>query len=821
MRRKILLVLVISILCVIFSGVLCASAEPYGDLTYTVTGNEITITSCAKSATVVNIPDKISGKPVTAIAEDAFSECEILETVTIPGSVKSIGDYAFYYCTSLKSVTIEYGITEIPCSAFERCFSLESITLPESVTVINENAFSHCESLSSITLPESVTKINRDAFLNCLKLESVLIPKNVTNIQSKAFCGCDSLTGIAVDKDNAYYLSVDGVLFDKEKTKLISFPCGKSGNYIIPETVTNIALDAFHRCTKLESVIFTGNIYTVACFMDCTALEKVILPEEVTYIGENAFWGCTSLKEINLPEGVIGIGSRAFSDCESLKSINLPESLTKISLGAFAGCKSLESIIIPDSIERIETEVFSGCSSLKKVSLPEDLSVIGTSSFSGCKSLENIVIPYYANIYSDAFENCTSLKNVFYMLYDPERVSYYDFGSDVKRYYGYWPATGIGIDSDTLDLLVGQTSKLVATITPGNATQKVVWKSDNPSVATVTENGSVEAVTDGTAKIIASTLAGEQVAECQVSVSWGGYPAVIVYNSETGKLTVSATEAGTLYVTTYSGGRLEKVEEYNVTVGTTKDVCTFGTNQKAFVWNKDLEPLCEVFILPRDGSSAGSIKSCGSDTVPFIITELEAIGENTYNIYGYNGRSEATLTNPVKSSPESYEVFAKLAKDESGKGYVVRFGKDKDGNVTLDEKNIIFCSDSTFRETVMSNHITVNHGWKKYGVGCYIKGAASGKTYEMIWGYVNNVEDAYVEILDDADKNESHIYTNNNGALVLKYEKAGNSFNITKLKYSVNSVLDVETIKFGEGNPTEVFVYGINGTTLQIVIIKE
>lgn len=66
------------------------------------------------------------------------------------------------------------------------------------------------------------------------------------------------------------------------------------------------------------------------------------------------------------------------------------------------------------------------------------------------------------------------------------------------------------------------------------------------------------------------------------------------------------------------------------------------------------------------------------------------------------------------------------------KGYVVRFGKDNDGNVTLDEKNIIFCGDSTFRETVMSNHIDENSGWKKEGDGCYIKGTASGTTLQIV-----------------------------------------------------------------------------------------
>ena len=231
---------------------------------------------------------------------------------------------------------------------------------------------------------------------------------------------------------------------------------------------------------------------------------------------------------------------------------------------------------------------------------------------------------------------------------------------------------------------------------------------------------------------------------------------------------------------------------------------------------KGSEPKVVVFY-----NMSANVNKAKADTVPFVITELEGIGEDKYNVYGYNGNSEATLKTPLVSSPESYAVFTQLALDRGGKGYVVRLGRDADGNVTLDEKNIIFSNDSSLRAEVMSNHASANHGWTKVGAGCYINGSISGNTYEMIWGYVHSVGDSYVNILDRNVEDAAHIYTSYDNALVLKYEKAGSGFDIIKLEDGVAAALDTETEKFGASAPTEVFTYGTNGTTLQIVIIKE
>ncbi|MBR4893255.1 MAG: leucine-rich repeat domain-containing protein, partial [Clostridia bacterium] len=198
---------------------IAASAATYGDLTYSVSNGEVTITDCNQSASgSIEIPSTLDGYPVTSIGEYAFYRCESLTSTTIPDSVTSIGEYAFSYCTSLTSITI-----------------------PDSVTSIGGAAFYHCESLTSITIPDSVTSIGGSAFSSCTSLTSITIPDSVTSIGYGTFYHCESLTSITVDIDNDVFASQDGVLFNKNKTYLIQYPTGNSRiEYTILDSVTSI-----------------------------------------------------------------------------------------------------------------------------------------------------------------------------------------------------------------------------------------------------------------------------------------------------------------------------------------------------------------------------------------------------------------------------------------------------------------------------------------------------------------------------------------------------------------------------------------------------
>ena len=357
--------------------------------------DKVTITkaSLGKGRTTVTIPSSICGVPVTAIGEEAFQDYTSLESVTIPNSVISIGEKAFSHCTSLASVTIPNGVQTIRNSTFVGCTSLASVTIPNSVTSIEKWAFNGCTSLTSVTIPSGVQTIGNDAFVNCTSLKSIV-----------------------VDDANIYYSSKDGVLFNKEKTALITYPCGKTDtSYTIPSGVTSIGEHAFRGCTSLESVTIPSGVQTIgnSAFFNCTSLASVAIPSSVTSIGDEAFVDCTSLASVTIESGLQTIGNSAFQGCTRLASVEIPDSVTAIGNQAFCDCTGLANVTIPSSVKTIEYYAFLGCTGLKSVTIPHSVTAIGNNAFQNCRSLESVTIESgVQTIGYRAFEGCTGLKSV-------------------------------------------------------------------------------------------------------------------------------------------------------------------------------------------------------------------------------------------------------------------------------------------------------------------------------------------------------------------------------------------------------------------------
>ena len=381
---------------------------------------------------------------VTSIGRYAFSGCKSLTSITIPDSVTSIGSMAFYYTAYYNDESNwNNGVLYISDCLININDDFDSTTdyiIKDGTRIIADSAFYNSENLISVTIPDSVTSIDESAFENCTRLAS-----------------------IDVEKDNSYYSSQDGVLFNKDKTELIQYPAGnKRTTYDIPNSVKSIGSSAFENCTSLASVTIPNSVKSIgsSAFENCTSLASVTIPNSVTSIGSSAFSGCSNLKSVNyngtkaqwksingysnIPiaiictDGITGNGSvvtidnlkyKIYDDTASLvsytgssKNFVIPESVTyegltfKVtSIGdyAFYNCTSLTNVTIPNSVESIGDNAFRDCSSLTNITIPDSVTNIGSIAFDGCTSLTSVTIPNSVTSISwHAFSGCGRLTGI-------------------------------------------------------------------------------------------------------------------------------------------------------------------------------------------------------------------------------------------------------------------------------------------------------------------------------------------------------------------------------------------------------------------------
>jgi hypothetical protein len=193
-----------------------------------------------------------------------------------------IAAFAFFICSTLAGPAAQFGdftyveydtyveITYYPREATGDVIIPNEI-VGKPVTSVGVAAFRFCRWLTSVTIGNGVTSIGEQAFSYCNTLTSVTIPDGVTIIGKAAFSRCSSLMALTVNASNPVYSSVDGVLFDKSQTTLISFPSGRTGSYTIPESITSIGESAFLDCTNLTSVTIPDGVTSIemAAFGDC------------------------------------------------------------------------------------------------------------------------------------------------------------------------------------------------------------------------------------------------------------------------------------------------------------------------------------------------------------------------------------------------------------------------------------------------------------------------------------------------------------------------------------------------------------------------
>lgn len=417
---------------------------------------------------------------ITATAFEYTVSCEV--TVTGDGlSGLCNSNLKWNYDPSIQKLTL-IGEGSVPymktiCQKFYD--KIKTICFSVGITGVDSSAFQYCTNLEEIIIPDSLTKIGQYAFRYCRSLIHVIIPKSVTIIGDDAFYNCTSLKSFTVDENNKYYSNDEyGALFDKEKITMIQFPSGNIvTEYTVPDSVKNIKIRAFLKCSNLIEVTVPAGVKKIAAFtfsgcsdlakvtiyeglteienyafQYCTSLESVIIPDSVTQIDSGAFHGCISLKHITLSESLMGISSSTFSGCSELYSITIPASVTSIDNSAFQECKSLTKIevdsrnkyfssdengvlfnknkttlikfpqknnltkyTIPDGVISISKVAFLACINLESITIPDSVISIGISAFNGCQSLRSATVPgSVTSIDNYAFNGCTSLTHIGY-----------------------------------------------------------------------------------------------------------------------------------------------------------------------------------------------------------------------------------------------------------------------------------------------------------------------------------------------------------------------------------------------------------------------
>ena len=356
----------------------------------------------------INLPESLM-----SIGSYAFKDCAIMN-IMIPDNVTDIGNYAFGGCSNLKNIILPDGVKSLGFYTFGGCSNLRSIVIPKGVVTLGDSVFSECINLTDIVIPDSVTDIGNYAFIGCKSLKSITIPSSVTRIRNGVFSDCSNVS-IAVDKNNAFFSCIDGVLYDKDITRILFVPDSVT-DICIPSTVTDIS-GAFSGNKGIKSVtIESGSRLTGIgdrTFFDCSNLTFVTIPKGITYIGYEAFSGCTSLTSIDIPEGVTRIAYHSFYDCSNLTSIVIPDGITTIESDVFSGCTGLKSVFIPESVTSIDDRAFCDCNSLISIDIPESVTYIGYAAFSGCSSLASVVIPDgVTSISSHTFMYCNGITSI-------------------------------------------------------------------------------------------------------------------------------------------------------------------------------------------------------------------------------------------------------------------------------------------------------------------------------------------------------------------------------------------------------------------------
>lgn len=294
---------VVMMLGILTIAPLTVSAATYGDFEYTLEDDyTCTITKYNGSAANVTIPSTIYGNKVCKIGKEAFKNNKNVQYIKVPQTVKVIQTDAFSYCKKLKKIDLPEYANEIQNYAFAQS-AIENIVLPNGITYLGELLFYRCENLKTVKIPNTVTCVRSYAFAYCTSLQSIIIPdsvdhfdewltfKDCVNLRSitigsglennvhmcdgtdtSYFYGCSSIESITVTNKNKNYCSIDGVLYSKDKKKLLLYPPAKKDKeYVITNGVETIGY-TFSNCKYLKTITIPSSVDDIVNSLDVSGI---------------------------------------------------------------------------------------------------------------------------------------------------------------------------------------------------------------------------------------------------------------------------------------------------------------------------------------------------------------------------------------------------------------------------------------------------------------------------------------------------------------------------------------------------------------------
>lgn len=366
----------------------------------------------------------IISKGITEIGKASFNGANKITGVEIPDSVTLISDYAFQYCKSLTKIEIPGTVKKIGNwwgnvngQIFNGCSNLKEVILEEGIEEISGRAFDSCSKVKEWKLPKSLKRIGPCAFRN-ISVEEFNIPENVESIAA-TFISSSNLSRINVDSNNKYFTSVDGILFDKDSTRLIKYPENRDGNsYEVPNTVKTIDANAFISCKNLQTIVIADSVEKIGdSAFDGSKLKTINLGGGITNISNKPFYGAWNLTNINvitendkyesengilfnkgktilikyppaiingevyeIPNTVVEIGPQSFYNSQ-IKNVIIPSSVKKIGSESFCRCENLEELNLPEGLERIEWRALYLCYKIKTIVVPSSVTFIDGEAF--------------------------------------------------------------------------------------------------------------------------------------------------------------------------------------------------------------------------------------------------------------------------------------------------------------------------------------------------------------------------------------------------------------------------------------------------------